>query len=160
LQHSTLLQGHIERAIENTVARGVDLGLNASNVNAKAVRDDEEDDGSDEEDTNENDNNLNTDSAASIESVTADMQSPLRREEIGKLLLLISRAYSTRQIDHQQRRLIKSHVCRRAGYLRILLLQTDMSVVMAALSAIGKEGGSGHVGNRRSMRDDEDKFEA
>jgi hypothetical protein len=137
-----MLQGHIDRAIVNTEARGVDLGSGhapqkATNQDSRpahspAAGDDDDDDDDEAED------NSNTNSTVSEAAVT-DMQSPLRRDEVGKLLLLVARAFSTQHISQPQRTLIKSHVCRRAGYLRILLAQSDMTVVMNALGAIGKE---------------------
>lgn len=63
-------------------------------------------------------------------------QPPLQREEIAKLLLLSSRAHTIQQIDVQQWRLLKDEICRRKGYLRDILRQSDISAVMAALASI------------------------
>lgn len=144
LRHSRMLQGHIERAIAGTIARGVDLtpssttGVTSTQTNTSNQRplepepeteedleeseDEDEDEGEDEDEDNERYVN----------------PPDLRREEIGKLLLLVARAYQTKHINNDQRALIKGHICRKAGYLRVILEQTDMNVVMGALSAIGR----------------------
>lgn len=62
---------------------------------------------------------------------------PLRREEIGKLLLLVSKAFETQQISRDQKSKIKNQICNRAGYLRLILEQEDMRIIMAALVTIG-----------------------
>ena len=62
----------------------------------------------------------------------------LRRDEIGKLLLLVAKAFQTQQITREQRSRIKEQICNRAGYLRMVLEQQDMRVVIAALVAIGE----------------------
>jgi hypothetical protein len=61
---------------------------------------------------------------------------PLKREEIAKLLLLSSRAHTIQQINVQQWRALKDEICRRKGYLRDILRQSDISAVMAALASI------------------------
>ena len=145
-----MLQGHIERAIAGTIARGVDLtpAGTTSTSNQRPLEPEPEteedldqdnnssndDDDDDDDDADNNNNNENEDSDTERYINPPD----LRREEIGKLLLLVARAYQTKHIDSNQRALIKGHICRKAGYLRVILEQTDMSVVMGALSAIGR----------------------
>ncbi len=62
----------------------------------------------------------------------------LNREEVAKLLLLVSRAFSINQISNEQRNLIKDQICLRKGYLRNILRENDIAKVMGALSQIGK----------------------
>jgi hypothetical protein len=69
-------------------------------------------------------------------SSTSSTEPPLQREEIAKLLLLSSRAHSVQQISVQQWRALKDEICRRKGYLRQILRQSDISSVMAALANI------------------------
>lgn len=172
-----MLQAHIDRAVQNTIAKGADLGLDATRQRNRGQEDqdnddDEVDDEEEEEEEEEGDNEeeddddededddhggvspggtapTRTTTQSSVESTYSapsprteqlDMQSPLRRDEVGKLLLLIARAHSTQQISTSQRSLIKGHVCRRAGYLRILLAQENIHVVMSALASIGQSG--------------------
>lgn len=80
-----------------------------------------------------------TGSEGSVSDSPMNVQDPLKRDEIGKLLLLVSKAYQTRQITKQQRGVIKNRICRRSGYLRMILEQDDMNVVIAALAAVGEE---------------------
>lgn len=116
-----MLKGHIDGAIGG--------GSNEENLNNNNNNDDDDDD--DEEDDED------ADDAVDLEDINPFNE--LSREEIGKLLLLVAKAYETKQINFQQRRVIKGHICRQAGYLRIILNQTDMSVIMRALSAIGED---------------------
>lgn len=76
-----------------------------------------------------NNNNNNNKSNSSSEP-------PLQREEIAKLLLLSARAHSIQQINVQQWRAIKDEICKRNGYLRVILKQNDISGVMNALSSL------------------------
>jgi hypothetical protein len=75
-------------------------------------------------------------SSSSTSSSAHNSEPPLQREEIAKLLLLSSRAHSVQQISVQQWRGLKDEICRRKGYLRQILRQSDISSVMAALASI------------------------
>jgi hypothetical protein len=82
-----------------------------------------------------------TDSSPSFSSPSSptrkeNSEPPLQREEIAKLLLLSSRAHTIQQINVQQWRALKDEICRRKGYLRDILRQSDISAVMAALASI------------------------
>ena len=62
---------------------------------------------------------------------------PLNREEIAKLLLYTAKAYQLKRINGAQKNRIKDLICQRAGYVRIVLQQTDLNVLFEALSIIG-----------------------
>ena len=64
-------------------------------------------------------------------------ETPLAREEIAKLLLLVARAHSIGQISDTQKSNLKMEVCQRKHYLRAILRQQDITQVMTALSQIG-----------------------
>ena len=75
-------------------------------------------------------------SSSSQKNNNNNNEPPLQREEIAKLLLLSARAHSIQQITVQQWRAIKDEICKRNGYLRIILKQSDISSVMNALSTL------------------------
>jgi hypothetical protein len=60
----------------------------------------------------------------------------LNREEVGKLLLLTSKALELKIISDEQKGFIKDQICMRAGILRVILKYEDLSVVMGALAMI------------------------
>ena len=62
---------------------------------------------------------------------------PLAREEIAKLLLLVSRAHGIGQLTDQQKSNLKMEVCLRKSYLRTILKQQDITQIMAALAEAG-----------------------
>lgn len=66
-----------------------------------------------------------------------DLKTLLSREEIAKLLLLVSKAYSVGGITLVQKQNIKDQICAKLGYLRLVLQQKDMKLVFGALAAIG-----------------------
>lgn len=90
-------------------------------------------------------------------SATSDSEEPeLSREEVAKLLLLISRAYSIQHITSAQRRLVQPHrmiqlnnmqnfrkikddVCQRKGYLRKLVREQDIGKVLQNLAELYKD---------------------
>lgn len=62
---------------------------------------------------------------------------PLAREEVAKLLLLVSRAHGIGQLTDEQKSHLKMEVCRRNGSLRNILRQQDITQIMAALAHAG-----------------------
>lgn len=60
----------------------------------------------------------------------------LGREEIAKLLLVVSRAFSIQRISAEQRSFIKDEICRKKGYLRAVLEADDIFTVMNTLASI------------------------
>lgn len=71
-------------------------------------------------------------------SSTVD-DTPLAREEIAKLLLLVSRARGIGQLSDSQKSSLKLQVCARKSHLRDILRQQDITHIMAALRAAGGE---------------------
>ncbi len=65
--------------------------------------------------------------------------SVLQREEIAKLLLLTIKSYELNRISVKQKGHIKDQVCRRLGYLRLVLQQEDIGLIIEALTAVGGE---------------------
>jgi hypothetical protein len=66
-------------------------------------------------------------------------ESPLAREEIAKLLLLVSRAHGIGQLTDSQKSNLKMEVCLRKSYLRHILRQQDINQIMSALAEAGGE---------------------
>ena len=62
----------------------------------------------------------------------------LKRDEIAKLLLLVSRAFGIKQISPEQRNFLKTEIVSKKGYLRKVVQQEDIGQVLAMLSAISK----------------------
>jgi preprotein translocase subunit SecG len=62
---------------------------------------------------------------------------PLAREEVAKLLLLVSRAHGIGQLTDAQKHNLKMEVCLRKSYLRTILKQQDITQIMSALAAAG-----------------------
>ena len=68
----------------------------------------------------------------------SNAEADLKRDEIAKLLLLVSRAFGIKQITPEQRNFLKSEIVNRKGYLRKVVQQEDIGQVLAMLSAISK----------------------
>ena len=84
------------------------------------------------EDSNSNSNN-DIGSSKSREDSTSPA---LTRDDMGKLFLLTSRAYSIKAISLEQRNKIKGEIILQRGYLRdIFLKETDIAEVLATMSA-------------------------
>jgi hypothetical protein len=60
----------------------------------------------------------------------------LKRDEIAKLLLLVSRAFGISQISVEQRGFLKNEIVNRKGYLRAVVQQEDIGKVLGMLAAI------------------------
>jgi hypothetical protein len=72
-----------------------------------------------------------------IESANSDEDAPLAREEVAKLLLLVSRAHGIGQLSDDQKSNLKMEVCLRKSYLRNILRQKDITQIMKALAQAG-----------------------
>jgi hypothetical protein len=66
-----------------------------------------------------------------------DDETPLAREEVAKLLLLVARAHGIGQLSDEQKSNLKMEVCRQKGYLRHILRQQDITQIMTALASVG-----------------------
>jgi hypothetical protein len=88
-----------------------------------------------------NDDDTTLKAKSKMKDDTSDLVE-LKRDEIGKLLMLLSRAYTFNLVTSEQRRTIKGLICRRAGYLRLILHQEDIGVQLAALTTIGYNASS------------------
>ena len=62
---------------------------------------------------------------------------PLAREEVAKLLLLVSRAHGIGQLTDEQKSQLKMDICRRKGALRNILRQQDITQIMTVLAQAG-----------------------
>ena len=67
-----------------------------------------------------------------------DTGEPLRRDEVAKLLLLVSRAYGIKQITASQRGFLKSEIVRRSSALRKVVLQDDIGRVLTMLADLAE----------------------
>jgi hypothetical protein len=63
-------------------------------------------------------------------------QSPLQREEIAKLLLLTAKSFQLNRINQKQKGQIKEQICRQQAYLRLILQQDDILMLLGALTAV------------------------
>lgn len=63
-------------------------------------------------------------------------EEPLGREEISKLLLLVSKASQNGYISNDQKNFIKDEICQRKGYLRQVVAERDITSSIAALTRI------------------------
>ena len=68
-----------------------------------------------------------------------DQDVPLAREEVAKLLLLVSRAHGIGQLTDEQKSNLKMEVCLRKSYLRNILRQQDITQIMTALAQAGSK---------------------
>lgn len=78
----------------------------------------------------------NVSNAFSSTSSDDSSESELKRDEIAKLLLLVSRAFGIQQISLEQRGFLKNEIVNRKGYLRSVVQQEDIGKVLAMLAAI------------------------
>ena len=60
----------------------------------------------------------------------------MNREEIGKLLVLTSRAYKSQIVSPNQRAFLKTQIIARHGMLRVVLQFPTLESIMAALKTI------------------------
>lgn len=127
LEQTKMLRNHIARTAGATVR-----ALAAANVGWNG---NDSDGDSDRDNGNGNGNSPNR-PASPAASASAPPQPELRRDEIAKLLLLISRAYSLELIAVEQRSFLKSEVVCRKGYLRRIVRMSDIPEIMQALAEI------------------------
>ena len=73
------------------------------------------------------------------EFVTSQGDVPLDRQEIAKLLLLISRAEKGGVLSKKQKDFLKTQVVARVGMLRVILQLSGIEMIMQALKAISGE---------------------
>ena len=70
------------------------------------------------------------------EFVNSQGEQPLARQEIAKLLLLISRAHKSGVLSQKQKDFLKTQVVARVGMLRVILQLNGIEMIMSALKAI------------------------
>lgn len=73
------------------------------------------------------------------EFVNSQGDVPLDRQEIAKLLLLISRAHKGGVLSQKQKDFLKTQVVARVGMLRVILQLSGIEMIMSALKAISGE---------------------
>ena len=104
--------------------------VGATEVNARRPSNQEEsetDSSSDEEEEEDE----------QVSRVVAQNESePLSREEIGKLLILTSRAYTLKILSPNQRSFLKTQIVARHGMLRVVLQFPTLESIMSALKTI------------------------
>jgi hypothetical protein len=72
-------------------------------------------------------------------STSQPSQEPLTRQEIAKLLLLVSKAYQMNVLTSKQRSNLKNQIIMRSAYLRLIVQNSDIRIIMGALAVISKE---------------------
>jgi hypothetical protein len=68
--------------------------------------------------------------------VAQNESEPLNREEIGKLLILTSRAYTSKILSPNQRSFLKTQIVAQHGMLRVVLQFPTLESIMSALKTI------------------------
>jgi len=68
--------------------------------------------------------------------VAQNESEPLNREEIGKLLILTSRAYTSKILSANQRSFLKTQIVAQHGMLRVVLQFPTLESIMSALKTI------------------------
>jgi hypothetical protein len=68
-------------------------------------------------------------------------ETPLDRQEIGKLLLLVGRAAKTGILSQKQKSFLKTQIVGRVGMLRVVLQLQGLDMIFHALKAISGDSG-------------------
>ena len=117
LEQTRGLKSHIDKAIQ--IQKGVSNDARPSQQQKNETADETEDG-----------------KKAAMEFVTSQGDAPLDRQEIAKLLLLISRAEKGGVLSKKQKSFLKTQVVARVGMLRVILQLNGIEVIMRALKAI------------------------
>ena len=144
LEQSKNLLGHIHKAIEIQSRLGTgrvpsnDTNRQPEEESGDSESDDDSDSESDDdkEASPDNDPTNNSESHRVDRLVQANEEKMLSREEIGKMLVLTSRAYKTQIITPNQRAFLKNQIIARYGMLRVVLQFPTLESIMAALKTI------------------------
>ena len=134
LEQSKSLLEHITRAI-NIQSRISGTG-NARQSRADEVDDEESDESDSESDSEDEDSNEEEEDDRVDKLVSQNEADPLNREEIGKLLILTARAYTSKILSANQRSFLKTQIVARHGMLRVVLQFPTLESIMSALRTI------------------------
>ena len=121
LGQSKTLLSHIEKAI--TIQKTLGGGVEEQGAGSQQQEDEEEE--------KEEDGGIDV---ARVVSMNED--APLTREEIGQLLILVSRALSLNIISQAQRGFLKNQIIGQHGMLRVILQFPTVDQIMGALKTI------------------------
>ena len=161
LEQSKTLLGHIHRAVDIQDRLGQAQGAGAapgSSNQQQGDADSNEDETSDDSDDDDSESDDSEDAEEDTESesdgypaapqsrekeedrvddlVAQNEAEPLTREEIGKLLVLTSRAFKSEIVGQSQRAFLKTQIIARHGMLRVVLQFPTLESIMAALKTI------------------------
>lgn len=140
----TLLE-HIHRAIsiQSRISGATAADAPGAGASPNANDDDEDEDNEDSEssddvgDDEDEDEGREDDTDERVDRLVARNESePLNREEIGKLLILTSRAYTSKIISPNQRAFLKTQIVAQHGMLRVVLQFPTLESIMSALKTI------------------------
>jgi len=98
--------------------------------------DGDEDDAADNDDAEEEEEEEEETDARVDRLVARNESEPLNREEIGKLLILTSRAYASKILSPNQRSFLKTQIVAQHGMLRVVLQFPTLESIMSALKTI------------------------
>lgn len=71
-------------------------------------------------------------------SYSTDPRSELRRDEIARLLLLVSRAFAYKQLTEEEKTLIKLEIIQKKSYLRQAMASESINEVMTAIKTYAR----------------------
>jgi hypothetical protein len=135
LEQSKTLLGHIHRAVEIQSTLGTGTVPSRGPEDNDESESESESEGDSDESSDEDDNNANEDKRVD-QLVAQNEAEQLNREEIGKLLVLTSRAYKSQIVSPNQRAFLKTQIIARHGMLRVVLQFPTLESIMAALKTI------------------------
>lgn len=143
LDQTKVLLGHVQRAldIQSRMAAG-GSALPQLNGRGDDGKNEEETDSEDEADPADDNEELDVDEDEDeaqgrvSDLVKQNEEQPLSREEIGKLLILTSRAFKSEIISGNQRSFLKGQIIARHGMLRVVLQFPTVESILNALKTI------------------------
>lgn len=68
-----------------------------------------------------------------------DRKTLLTRDEVAKLLLAVQKAFQLGKISAKQKSHLKDQICSRSSYLRLIVQQDDIHLLIGALKSISGE---------------------
>lgn len=139
LDQSKTLLSHIHRAVQIQSRLGSGETRAAQPQESYDEESDSDESDSDESDDEDSESESGADDAEGrrVDQLVAQNEAdPLSREEIGKLLVLTSRAYKSQIISPNQRAFLKTQIIARHGMLRVVLQFPSLESIMAALKTI------------------------
>ena len=115
------------KAARNGTADSTSASTSTNEINYDEGNDDydEDEDSSDEKDH-----------AGVAPGPSPELARPLQRDEISRLLLLVTRAFAHKHLDDTEKALLKFDIVQRKSYLRVIMAQSNLQDVMQTLKLV------------------------